>query len=84
LIRHWDIEGAITRLNGMFAFALWDTRERTLVLARDQMGEKPLYYERTRKVFLFGSELKALTVHPDWRGEVDRDAMALYMRLNRP
>lgn len=81
-LRHWGIQGALERLNGMFAFALWDASERTLFLARDRMGEKPLYYGRSGDTFLFGSELKALTAHPAWRGEVDRDALALYMRHN--
>ncbi|MFI9655245.1 asparagine synthase (glutamine-hydrolyzing) [Guyparkeria sp. GHLCS8-2] len=81
-LRHWGVPGALERLNGMFAFALWDASERTLFLARDRMGEKPLYYGRSGEAFLFGSELKALAAHPDWRGEVDRDALALYMRHN--
>jgi asparagine synthase (glutamine-hydrolysing) len=81
-LRHWGVQGALERLNGMFAFALWDTAERTLFLARDRMGEKPLYYGRSGDTFLFGSELKALTAHPDWRGEIDRNALALYMRHN--
>jgi len=81
-LRHWGVQGALERLNGMFAFALWVTSERTLFLARDRMGEKPLYYGRSGRTFLFGSELKALTVHPDWQGEVNRDALALYMRHN--
>lgn len=81
-LRHWGMQGALERINGMFAFALWDASEQTLFLARDRMGEKPLYYGRSGNTFLFGSELKALTVHPDWRGEVDRDALALYMRHN--
>ena len=79
---HWGVQGALERINGMFAFALWDAREQVLFLARDRMGEKPLYYGRSRDVFLFGSELKALTAHPEWVGEVDRDALALYMRHN--
>lgn len=77
---HWGVRGALARLNGMFAFALWDRRERTLFLARDRMGEKPLYYGHCDGAFLFGSELKALEAYPTWRGEVDRDALALYMR----
>ena len=81
-VRHWGVAGALPRLNGMFAFALWDATERTLILARDRMGEKPLYYGKCGDAFLFGSELKALAAHPDWRGEVDRDALALYMRHN--
>ncbi|WP_404363719.1 asparagine synthase (glutamine-hydrolyzing) [Marinobacter sp.] len=81
-LRHWGIEKTLKQLNGMFAFALWDTREQELFLARDRMGEKPLYYGRSGEVFLFGSELKALRVHPQWKGEIDRDALSLYMRHN--
>ena len=54
----WGVENTLKKLNGMFAFALWDTVERVLVLARDRMGEKPLYYGRVGDAFLFGSELK--------------------------
>ncbi|MEX0383605.1 asparagine synthase (glutamine-hydrolyzing) [Spiribacter pallidus] len=81
-LRHWGVQGALERVNGMFAFALWDASERTLFLARDRMGEKPLYYGRSGDTFLFGSELKALKAHPNWQGDVDRDALALYMRHN--
>lgn len=81
-LRHWGVRGALERINGMFAFSLLDRSEQTLYLARDRMGEKPLYYGRAGNSFLFGSELKALTVHPDWRGEVNRDALSLYMRHN--
>ena len=79
-LRHWGIENALKRLNGMFAFALWDRNERKLVLARDRMGEKPLYYGRSGGAFLFGSELKALVVHPAWVGRICRDALALFLR----
>ena len=81
-LRHWGIQEALERVNGMFAFALWDAEERQLFLARDRMGEKPLYYGRSNDTFLFGSELKALAAHPDWQGEINRDALALYMRHN--
>lgn len=81
-LRHWGIEGALQRCNGMFAFALWDVQERTLFLARDRMGEKPLYYGISGESFLFASELKALTAFPGWRGEVERDVLALYLRHN--
>ncbi|WP_067563873.1 asparagine synthase (glutamine-hydrolyzing) [Halofilum ochraceum] len=82
-LRHWGPPDALPRLNGMFALALWDTVERTLFLARDRMGEKPLYYGRSGDTFLFGSELKALAAHPEWRGAVDREALSLYLRHNR-
>lgn len=79
---HWGVAGALKRFVGMFAFALWDRMERTLHLARDRIGEKPLYYGWSGGVFLIGSELKALRAHPRWQGEIDRDALALFMRHN--
>jgi asparagine synthase (glutamine-hydrolysing) len=79
-LRHWGIEGTLQRLNGMFAFALWDNSDRALFLARDRMGEKPLYYGRAGDSFLFGSELKSMAVHPDWEGRINRDALTLYLR----
>ncbi len=78
----WGVADSLGRFNGMFAFALWDRNERVLHLARDRMGEKPLYYGWMEDTFLFGSELKALRAHPSWRGEIDRGALALYMRHN--
>ena len=81
-VEAWGVERALSRFVGMFAFALWDRRERVLYLARDRFGEKPLYYGWQGRSFLFGSELKALRQHPDWVGEIDRDALALYMRHN--
>jgi asparagine synthase (glutamine-hydrolysing) len=81
-LRHWGVQGALERLNGMFAFALWDSAERILFLARDRMGEKPLYYGRCNDTFLFGSELKALKAHPRWNAQLDRDALALFLRHN--
>ncbi|RMD65052.1 asparagine synthase (glutamine-hydrolyzing) [Candidatus Parcubacteria bacterium] len=81
-IEAWGIENAAKRCVGMFAFALWDKKERILTLARDRLGEKPLYYGWQGDAFLFASELKAMRAHPAWRGEIDRDALALYLRLN--
>ena len=81
-LRHWGVEGALQRLNGMFVFALWDKMERALFLARDRMGEKPLYYGHSGGSFLFGSELKSLVTHPHWEGEINRNALTLYMRHN--
>ena len=81
-LRHWGTEGTLQRLNGMFAFALWDSVEKTLTLARDRMGEKPLYYGRANSTFFFGSELKSFKPHPNWQGEIDRNALALFMRHN--
>jgi len=78
----WGVAGSLKRAVGMFAFALWDRRDRTLILARDRIGEKPLYYGSQGGTLLFGSELKALRAHPAWRAEIDHDALALYMRHN--
>jgi asparagine synthase (glutamine-hydrolysing) len=78
----WGLEAAVKRFVGMFAFALWDGQKRELHLVRDRMGEKPLYYGWVGKTFLFGSELKALQAHSEWRGEIDRDALALLVRYN--
>lgn len=80
-VEHWGLEDAVGRLTGMFAFALWDRHERRLHLARDRMGEKPLYYGWTGDIFAFGSELKALRALPHWQPEIDRAALAHYTRL---
>lgn len=78
----WGIEATLKKCVGMFALALWDRETRSLTLARDRLGEKPLYYGWQGEAFLFGSELKALRAHPAFRGEIDRDALALYLRHN--
>ncbi len=76
----WGVTNALPRFVGMFAFALWDRVERRLILARDRVGEKPLYYGWKAGTFLFGSELKALAAHPKWSAEIDREALTLFMR----
>jgi asparagine synthase (glutamine-hydrolysing) len=76
----WGLARALEKLNGMFAFALWDAQARVIHLARDRIGEKPLYYGWFDSRFLFGSELKALRAHPSFRGDVDRRSLALYVR----
>jgi asparagine synthase (glutamine-hydrolysing) len=78
----WGVEGATRRFIGMFAFALWDRRSRTLWLVRDRLGIKPLYWGVFGSLVLFGSELKALKRHPGWTPEVDRNALAAYLRHN--
>jgi asparagine synthase (glutamine-hydrolysing) len=83
-IEAWGVRGALERSIGMFALALWDKRDRALILARDRLGEKPLYYgwqgQGQAAAFLFGSELKALRAHPAFEGEIDRDSLTLMMR----
>jgi asparagine synthase (glutamine-hydrolysing) len=81
-MEQWGFEAAIARFVGMFAFALWDRDQRVLHLARDRIGEKPLYYGTVGETFLFGSELKALRAHSKWRASIDRSALALYCRHN--
>ena len=80
-VAEWGIETALIRLVGMFAIGLWDRTERSLCLARDRLGEKPLYYCKTRSGMAFGSELKALAVAPGWEGEIDPRAAGLFLRF---
>jgi asparagine synthase (glutamine-hydrolysing) len=79
-VDRWGIDASLRQWNGMFGFALWDQDERRLYLARDRFGEKPLYYGGLRNTFVFGSELKALRSHSQFRAEIDRDALALFLR----
>ncbi len=81
-IEKFGIEWTLTKCVGMFAFALWDREEHDLYLARDRMGEKPIYYGYQKGDFLFGSELKALKAHPTFEGKIDRDIIALQLRHN--
>lgn len=83
----WGIESTLKRSIGMFAMAIWDRQKKELILTRDRMGEKPLYYgwqgsSGSQSVFLFGSELSALRQHPSFQSRINRDALALYMRHN--
>ena len=82
---HWGVEGTLQRCVGMFAIALWDRETRTLSLARDRFGEKPLYYgwagQGSNQAFVFGSELKALRAYPGFDASVCRQAVAQYLRF---
>ena len=78
----WGVRDTLQRTVGMFAIGLWDRDTQTLTLARDRLGEKPLYYGWLQDAFLFGSELSSLRVHPAFRAEINRDAVALLMRHN--
>jgi asparagine synthase (glutamine-hydrolysing) len=80
-IAEWGVRPTVERLIGMFAFAVWDRRDRTLSLVRDRLGIKPLYYGRQNGRVVFASELKAFEVLPSWRPELNRDALAAYLRL---
>ena len=85
-IETWGVEEALKRSIGMFAIGLWDREQCTLSLARDRLGEKPLYYgwqgRGNAAVLLFGSELKALRAHPAFQAGIRRDALALFLRHN--
>ena len=82
---HWGVEATMERCVGMFAIALWDRQTRTLTLARDRFGEKPLYYgwvgQGGQRAFVFGSELKALKAYPGFDAPVCRQALAQYLRF---
>src|SRR5665213_922752 len=79
-IDQWGFQKALIRSVGMFAIGLWDRDTRTLALARDRFGEKPLYFGAFNRTVLFGSELKALRQHSDWQADIDRDALTLLLR----
>lgn len=81
-ISNWGVSITLGRAVGMFAIALWDRTQRSLTLARDRFGEKPLYYGWQGDSLIFGSELKSLKQHPDFNGEIDRGALALLLRHN--
>src|SRR5262245_28487558 len=76
----WGIEAALERAIGMFAFALWDRKNRTLMLARDRLGIKPLYYASTPGRVIFASQLKAFRATPGWKPTIDDDAVVGYLR----
>ncbi len=83
-IEAWGVQATLSRSAGMFALALWDRKTRRLTLARDRLGEKPLYYgwqgRGPARTFLFGSELKALAAHPAFEGDVNRDVLPELLR----
>lgn len=85
-IEAWGVDVALKKSIGMFAIALWDSQTRALTLARDRIGEKPLYYGwqggSNERVFLFGSELNALKAHPAFAADIDRGALCLLLRHN--
>jgi asparagine synthase (glutamine-hydrolysing) len=78
----FGVEATLRRLNGMFALGIWDKAERQLYLARDPLGEKPLYWIESGPLVLFGSELKALRAVPGWEPQIDRGAVSAFLRLS--
>lgn len=76
------IEKTLEIIEGMFAFSLWDKEKEELILCRDRLGEKPLYYGKIGNSFVFGSELKALKKFPGFDGEISRDALREYVQFN--
>lgn len=81
IVHLYEDEGInfITKLNGMFAFALWDSREKLLFLVRDQFGIKPLYYSVLNEGIVFASELKAILKYPYFKSEIDMDSVCRYL-----
>ncbi len=71
----------INKLNGMFAFALWDNLQGELLMARDRFGQKPLYYSYFNNTFVFASEVKAVVVHPDFSKELDLNSLSDYLQF---
>ncbi|WP_460195173.1 asparagine synthase (glutamine-hydrolyzing) [Thermosynechococcus sp. FA-CM-4201] len=79
---HWGVATTLEKLVGMFALALWDRENRLLTLARDRIGEKPLYYGWVNGALVFASELKAIRAYPAFANLINRDALALYFRYS--
>ncbi|MGN7437402.1 MAG: asparagine synthase (glutamine-hydrolyzing) [Alcanivorax sp.] len=78
---HWGIQKTLDSINGMYAFGLWDRKQQALFLVRDRMGKKPLYVGWAGTSLVFGSELKALCAHPDFRRDVSRPGVTGFMRF---
>ncbi len=79
-IEQWGLNHALQKLNGMFAIVLWDRKEKRLHFIRDRLGKKPLYIGWAGKSLVFGSELKALRAHPDFKAKINKNTLTSYMR----
>jgi asparagine synthase (glutamine-hydrolysing) len=84
-IEHWGVENTLNRCVGMFALALWDSESLALTLARDRLGEKPLYFgwsgHGDQRAFVFASELKAIRAYPGFSAPISRAALSQYLRF---
>lgn len=78
----WGVDASLSQFVGMFAFAVWDAHEQQLIVGRDRVGKKPLYYGFVAGGFIFGSELRALLQFPGWSPTISRQALTLYLRHN--
>ena len=78
----WGIKETLEQCNGMFALALWDQKKRTIFLARDRMGQKPLYYGFNNGILFFGSQIKAFCAHPEFKPEIDPAVMPLFLKYS--
>ena len=81
-IEEWGLEKTLIKTKGMFAIALWDKKAKKLSLACDRIGEKPLYYGWVKEQFVFASELKSIKKFQGFNNEIDRNSLALFLRLN--
>ncbi|MDB9885287.1 asparagine synthase (glutamine-hydrolyzing) [Gammaproteobacteria bacterium] len=81
-IDSWGLSKTLDLIDGMFAFSLWDEQEEELILCRDRLGEKPIYYGMAGNSFIFGSELKALKEFPEFAGNISISALQEYIRLS--
>ena len=81
-IRVWGLKQALQKSNGMFAIALWDHKKKRLSLARDRLGEKPLYFGWVNRNFAFASELKAFNAFPEFSNQIDENALNLFLQYS--
>jgi asparagine synthase (glutamine-hydrolysing) len=80
-IEKWGLDKALEEAVGMFAFALWDNKHSKLILCRDRIGEKPLYYGVFKNNVIFGSEIRAIKKHPLFKEDIDRDVLSCYVKI---
>ena len=82
MFEFWDIEKILNKINGMFAFGVWDRKLKKLTLARDRFGEKPLYFGWIKDNFIFGSELKSIKKHQKFNNSISQKALSLYTQVH--